>query len=617
MVYRSAFLPAKLLLFVAAWHPGHAKEQCVTEKAATCRPDETVDETELLQHSRVCLQSEANLKIAGGSLQPRRSTSTLQAQVVHVNADTPDFPQPRNRARSALCISGGGSRSLSATLGVFRALEQIGVLPGGFDAISSVSGGTWAAAQYMFATDHKVKFKTEPITDEQLFGPATTPGALTPQALRQATSAIGATATTSFNNAASIEATKTLALCRTNPNCWQKRGATAWVNIISGMMLGPYNLDCGNCYMAGSQQAVDNIIASNPSLQKGKWTVPRTNRPKTFVMSSTLLGPVDYSASLRNAVSFQMSPDYIGPPFYPNGTAVDYKPCVLSSGQPLADVLIGGGLIESFAFGGSSSDLDGGGFKEVQTPSTPFTLSLALASSSSSFAGAASCTSVSQIVTPKTPYQAIPDEAHAQQEERTWQLGDGWSIENLGLLAMMQSGATKLAVLINTVSPLANTSELNLCDIPAGTDLSESTSASASSNLGCVFGYCTEPGADNFFGNNQVFVHDDYGPLLCELQKLRDAGKPAIASQSLTTVQNTWWNIQEGLEVDVVWVYLERIADFEDQLPEQTKAEIQKGPQGDFANYPFYKTTLNNPLELTALTMSQVNLLAAHFEYAG
>ena len=63
---------------------------------------------------------------------------------------------PEATIRTGVCFSGGGSRALSFTLGVLRALESLKLIPH-VDAISSVSGGTWASAIYMFAKDVSVE----------------------------------------------------------------------------------------------------------------------------------------------------------------------------------------------------------------------------------------------------------------------------------------------------------------------------------------------------------------------------------------------------------------------------------------------------------------------------
>lgn len=61
--------------------------------------------------------------------------------------------------RTGVCFSGGGSRALTVTMGVLRALESLKLIPH-IDAISSVSGGTWASSIYMFAKDVSIKDAT-------------------------------------------------------------------------------------------------------------------------------------------------------------------------------------------------------------------------------------------------------------------------------------------------------------------------------------------------------------------------------------------------------------------------------------------------------------------------
>ena len=64
--------------------------------------------------------------------------------------------------RTGLCFSGGGSRALTVTMGVLRALESLKLIPH-VDAISSVSGGTWASSIYMFAKDVSIKDRSFPL----------------------------------------------------------------------------------------------------------------------------------------------------------------------------------------------------------------------------------------------------------------------------------------------------------------------------------------------------------------------------------------------------------------------------------------------------------------------
>ena len=85
-----------------------------------------------------------------------------------------------HEATYCLCTSGGGCRAFTHTLGVYRALHHMGVM-GKLDAISSVSGGTWASSVYMFGKE----FHGKPIDTERMLGDPTTPSELTLAKLRE------------------------------------------------------------------------------------------------------------------------------------------------------------------------------------------------------------------------------------------------------------------------------------------------------------------------------------------------------------------------------------------------------------------------------------------------
>jgi len=124
------------------------------------------------------------------------------------------------------------------------------------------------------------------------------------------------------------------------------------------------------------------------------------------------------------------------------------------------------------------------------------------------------------------------------------------------------------------------------------------------------------PGAD-LYAFNVVFAAEELAPYLCDLQKLKASGKPAVLQKKFQVMSNSWWGIAGGYEVDTLLVYNTVCQDFEDLLPEDTRAELAKGSDGDFANYPHYKTIgQNSYLNPVGLTAQQVNLLAAQGEYA-
>merc|ERR1712107_635843 len=67
--------------------------------------------------------------------------------------------------------------------------------------------------------------------------------------------------------------------------------------------------------------------------------------------------------------------------------------------------------------------------------------------------------------------------------------------------------------------------------------------------------------------------------------------------------------VQGGSEVEILLIYLETAQNFKDSLPNDTQAQIARGDEGPFPNYPIYSTGVT-------LSASQVNLLAAQGEYS-
>merc|ERR1711988_1862468 len=107
------------------------------------------------------------------------------------------------------------------------------------------------------------------------------------------------------------------------------------------------------------------------------------------------------------------------------------------------------------------------------------------------------------------------------------------------------------------------------------------------------FGYpYSSPGS--YYTHNQVFAKDELPPLMCQMQQLKQAGKPVVLRSRHRVLPNSWWGIEGGKSVELVIVYLEQSSDFEKQLPEETRDSL--GPKkagnrtwassGEFARFP-------------------------------
>lgn len=482
------------------------------------------------------------------------------------------------------------------TLGVLRALEALGLMSA-VDAISSVSGGSWAAALYMFVNQ-------DPAT---LLGNTTEPSELTMDKLNKKPAPLAATATRGTTKiAASL--------------WWQGIPSRhLWVYTISEAILAPFKLDRKDCYMAPNEAAVAHIKDANPQLQDSCFLVPAHGRPKTLVMSGAILAPTGYQADKSNVVSLQMSPDYSGYPFYPDHSTVTYFSEVQRKNDALRGWVVGGGFVETFAFGSGAPThaLDTNGSVKVEAPLAPLSLAKAMGVSS---AGPSSA--LTQMGPHGTINLATLDPvadiwavmagefASVEQEAASYTLGDGGNIDNSGMLALLQRGARRIVWLINTGTALPDKSDV------CGMDTVPDHIAKAmDTQVSDKFGYVWADQVGQFLTKNQVFAEDELPLLLCDLIKLRDSGKPAVVLKTLAIQRNDWWGIEGEWEADILFSYNEKCDDFVEDLPAETREEIERGWRGAFHRFPHYLPVFQNKAEATALTAPQVNLLAAQAEY--
>lgn len=530
----------------------------------------------------------------------------FDAYVAAVNQDHPSFPHAHNHVTRALCFSGGGSRAMIWTMGALRALEDLGLMSH-VDAISAVSGGTWASSVYMFADLGK----------NELLGAATSPGALTLEALREPPAAMGAALTRS---------SRAFILDILEHGLPQRH--ELWQRYIGRMILQPFGLDDDEAYLAPSAGTVARIKEENPQLRDAAFLTPRPQRPEVFVMNGVLLAPVGYAYDSSTMVSLQMGPDYTGSPFWPGGRSrlLGYKPEDTALGLPsLRNITVGGGLVESFAYGGGKpyDAQHGGSSEKMPAPQLPLSLAKAVSVSSNDKAAQLYETTLGlAFVVPialSWPVMPKGPENEAASQAREYMLSDGGHLENSGLLAMLQRGATKVAMWVSTRTALST--EVNFCR-KQGQDWD---AIFASGNyvdpvLSDKFGF-SYSNAPYLWSKNTVFEREQLLPLLCELQKLRRAGKATVHLGNYNVQPNSWWGIAGGYEVQLLVVYLDQCKDFEAALPAATRLALgaedtANRTQGEFARFPRYNTAFQaSPTDITKVTASQVNLLAAQSEW--
>ena len=551
------------------------------------------------------------------------ASSTVLATLAPVHSSAMMFPG-NHSVDLCLCASGGGARALSFTLGVYRALQRLGVLSK-LDALSSVSGGTWASSVYMFGK----KFRGQDISTEALLGIAGTAAQPEqPQELTLATLsrespplAVGFT-----------EGRSTKALVK-NAASGLLSDSEVWTQTVAELALENFGLESLDSCMALSDSEVERIKAENPALKETKFCTPRSDRPSLFIMNGALLAPTNFLPHADAVVSFQVSPDFCGSPFYPMDAMLEYFPEVTFMPAPFCCITpccrsnlmlpVGGGLVETFAFGGTAPETMPVSTDKVLVGRPGSCFSLAEAIGISSFAPAARLAAAKikqrklaikkeywpviggQMVSPlRGMATSIP--AHE------YQFGDGGNIENSGLLPLLQRDAKNVIWIATSYRALSTTYDFE----NVTQENFDPEAALVIDQLFSAFGYGTNDEAAGFFyGHNQVFEKTLLLPIVQRIARLKKAGKPAVIKETLEVQQNKYWGIRGGYRVSLVLIYLETVSDFQEQLPEETRQDISKGADGAFANYPIYLTNNNNGVDTLDLTSAQVNLLAAQGEY--
>lgn len=407
-----------------------------------------------------------------------------------------------------------------------------------------------------------------------------------------------------------------------------------WIGDIQKWHLDPLGLGDRDRFMALDERQVADILSKNENAADGtkqildtaKWTLQQqpSGRHQVYVVAATLQAPVGYKDSAANAVSYQMSADYSGSPGYPNNSRVTYTKESGSLTQLDPDQItkvVGGGLLETFAVGGTAPATAAGQPGQDPTnsiraglPLAPLSLvdvmamsSYALASGwANSIALEADEYAIKHEYWPVTLPPSDPTSATAsalgQKHQQltgplggtTYSFGDGGDLENMAFIQMLQRGATRAAVFDSASTPLGASKQKDPRNVLPGEklkyvrhDLCNSSYVLKASDMeyttNALFGYGKDTCIDlvhtdaeflndtipfcGFYSNNQVFDKAALKPLACTMQKLRDEGKPIVVNTTLTTVANSWWGIEAGRKVTMVFFYNEVSTDFEALLP--------------------------------------------------
>lgn len=535
------------------------------------------------------------------------SSCNKKASTYVYESKTPDFNFPEDRLNlksTGICFSGGGTRAMTCAAGQMKAIDSLNLWKD-VGYISSVSGGSWASSVFTFyrAT------KDGPSNDQELLGTPLGAKNLKLDQLKKPISPKHMTYAVTRDLSGRIlelllEDDFSLGLL--------EKPHDIWIDAVGETYLKPFGLYGGGTrYFTLNDSTMNEIIEREPNLNltsKDFHLVHNqtsdAHRPY-LVMNSSVLAPARYSPlpNPEKMSVFNYSALGVG--------SAKFNEISLDEGfEGVVKFPVGGGFIEPFAMGGSGplQPLVPCGDKrkcaEIELQKRhKFRLADAVGTSSAAFAAQVAQTIPEELLTdilalgsiiPEEPYWSV---GQKNTPAELYRFADGGSLENFGLISLLQRKVEKIVVFINTSSTI-DTNFMPGIDIP-----NEHTS---------TYDFYTL--FDNYkFGNhthNQVFSLRDFVKVFNDFKSCIRSGKTVMSKMKTQTIANPLWGIKEGQQVEILWMYNYTVHDWEKQLHKNVRDEIKKGKEGLFPNFPWYSTIFPvSPPFLVGFTPEMTKLL--------
>jgi hypothetical protein len=557
-----------------------------------------------------------------------------------------DWKAPTKKTKNGICLSGGGSRALSAGLGQLIGLKSLsngngGTLLDSVDCISSVSGGTWLTAIFSFSQNQDL---------EDLLGVYAPPNALTEKNIGDLPAgSIGHTPSKlSYENMLDIVHEK---IGLDNIIHYPNVRKWVWPVIVGELVLKPYGLYNGTMigsgknitpvpdrffsldkvYMEKVIKALTGDGFSNGSLTDADFYFHQRERPFPIMNTNIKLKIEEEDSAL---LPVQATPVAVG------ATGKVSEPGITRTAD---------GGVESFAF--TSSWQSQNGDIAVVDIDRRYSLIDIVSCSSAFFAESVGdkITSAASIFTSgmiSDTHSGIERKGCFKNAEEMirkdlstfvpqynyWPVGettprnqqtgfaDGGNLDNTGLLGILaRSDVKNIVVCYNSEVPLGHSETIGVAGYSKKV-------ASISPDIPPLFGYQPKPvnGTYVLFGAKvsadlkyheaaQVFESTDFGPLVSALFTASNGQKsPAVAhTTSLKVCDNEYAGIRNRGIVNVLWLYNNYAEEWVDAIHTNSwkladNIKIDRFiPGTDFHNFPNYSTALQ--IDLNA---SQVNALA-------
>lgn len=591
---------------------GHVQERLVWAESDTSGPGDDLQPSEKIGRRQFLLHLSAGaalVTLAGGalgrllaglkarqlevslavatSLENPDSFPTILNVKIYPSGPTFQFPelqmaryQPGSHPLG-VCFSGGGPRSLVASLGQMRGLHALGLLDD-IGAISAVSGGAWFNTIFCYAPTG--------IGDATLLGPILNPTEITPQNLAEIDPQCIAAPLLHLTSA-NLNTTKTNFMIGATYSETQAFNRV-FARLLNDLMLKPFHLDDTHTFFTLDAGSIGRIIEHNPGLTKADFYTMRPNRPFLIIGAANVY-PLGENQVAR---SFEYTPLYSGTPQLFKGAGIDGTD-------------IGGGYVESLAFDSlTPSPPDADNYVTVTMPNPIFLLSDIFGST-----GAAPGIILDQLGAPEwfPRFSYWPVAAAGAQPAATYSFIDGSGLENTGIVPLLRRQYPLILAFINSRQPVGATG-------PATVD-------GLDHQVARLFGL--KPQGSSNDQDTQIFPSAQFKTLADGLRAAKANGQPAYFIDSYPIVQPNAFDIPAypaypgNGEVTVMWFYNELNPNWQRRLSSQVQALLAStDPTNYLANFPNLKTYFQNHSpagipQLLQYTPEQINLLAHMWTY--
>lgn len=505
---------------------------------------------------------------------------------------------------AGVCISGGGSRSLSAAMGELRALSSLGLLDQ-LGWMSTVSGGTWAGTL----------FNWSPLTlpDATLLGPLE----LDPARLRwdggSPVDDLGLLDAQAIGSAATRLGLEEMLAMAVELYHAGVPVSELWPRAIGELVLAPFGLgDDPPRYFTWTPWWLEKVIlAHNPKLGASDFVTTRPGRPY-LITNSTLFYPPSPSVSLGSSGRFGVAAASweVGHELETTPMVAGIPPTFSHAGPPSpgapGSADLGGGWIDPFALGSvAPQKVTADRRFRVPAPASRFRLSDLAGLSSVAFVYAVldlahqSGIHFLDDMVPQLTYWPVAHAAELPRNAaRPYLMGDGGNLENQGIMPLLRRGLKKIVAFVNTETQLSVAgpgSEVVVdSDLPPLFGLEWSATQARYVRI--------SPSSP--FRFNQVFDRATFDDLRQQLWTRARAGATALAVQSNVPVAaNPHYGVSAGT-VDLLWVYLHPVSWWRGRLHDTVRAWMDVEPW-NYEMFPNYFT-----IDQLHLDARQVNLLA-------